>query len=135
MKYLVLVVAACAILGVAGSGVGASARHRIPEGLYGGEHASLRVFAKGAEIDLECAHGFVTKTMRVNHDGTFDIVGTLSTERGPMRGPDRPVRVTGTLTGSTLVFTVRDEPFEPGSAEYGPFTVTLGEKSSYAKCM
>lgn len=112
-----------------------AARRRLPQGDYGGEHASLRVFGKGAEIDLECAHGFVTRTIRIDHDGTFDVTGSLSIERGPARLPERPVRVTGTVAGDRIEFTVRDEPFEPGGNVYGPFTVTLGAASSYARCM
>src|ERR1051325_5191219 len=65
--------------------------HRIATGVWGGEHISMKVGAKSASIEYDCASGVINGPLVVNSNGEFNLHGTHSMERGgPLRADQEP---------------------------------------------
>src|SRR3982074_2046571 len=63
----------------------------VASGTWGGEHIILEVSEKGAEVELDCAHGEVTQHITLGKHGDFDVAGTFTTEHGgPVRRDENP---------------------------------------------
>ena len=110
----------------------------LPEGKWGGKGARLEVTAKGAEVELDCAHGTIDAPLVLNADGAFDVKGKLVLERpGPAfeSGPDQglAVRYKGTLEGDTLSLTiVRDDA---SAKPLSNVKATRGGDAKLTKCL
>src|SRR5204863_9014042 len=81
-------------------------------GLWGGQHISLKVSAKGATIEYDCAHASIDRAIVLDRNGHFNVSGRQFQERG---GPSRqgeqagyPVVFSGEVKGKTLTLTVQN---------------------------
>jgi hypothetical protein len=104
--------------------------------LWGGQHISLEVTDRGAEINYDCAHGSITETIVPNGEGKFVAKGVHVRERpGPIReGEDdsQPAKYSGSIEGDTMTLTVTLS----GSEEaVGTFTLTRGKAGRVRKCL
>lgn len=106
---------------------------RVPEGAWGGSGASLQVGAKGAEVELNCAHGGIEEPLTLDESGAFRARGYWVREGGPSMDPEdrRPAVYSGSLEGRTLTLRVS---VEDPKRELGPFTLVLGEPARLSKC-
>ena len=103
-------------------------------GTWGGEHIILEVSEKGADVEFDCAHGQVTQTMTVDHQGEFDVAGTFTLEHGgPVRRDERTpptsARYSGHVDGSTMSLTVT-----AGKDTVGVFNLSRGSQPKLTKC-
>ena|SRR5687768_13362630 len=125
-----MLAAACAACGAA---TDPGALDRVPEGPWGGEHLSLLVHAAGAAVDLDCARGEITVSLRLQPDGAFRLPGYYVREVGPQLEVEnrQPVTWSGTSDGQrlTLSFT-----FDDGSGGEGPFTAFAGAPAAVQQC-
>src|SRR2546423_4283331 len=72
---------------------------RIATGVRGGEHISMKVGAKLATIEYDCANGRIDGPLVVDSSGHFSIRGTHKMERGgPVRLGDEPKPIPATYT-------------------------------------
>src|SRR5829696_6233909 len=73
----------------------------IPEGTWGGPHINMKVDAKSATIEYDCASGVIKGPLIVDRDGNFNLRGIHRMERGgPVRADEKPNEVPATYTGS-----------------------------------
>src|SRR5581483_3873216 len=92
----------------------------LPKGTWGGDHITLQVTEKGADVEFDCAHGRITQPIRLDHKGNFNLRGTFAPEHG---GPvlrdegshDEPVRYVGHTDGRTMTLTVNREKEKLGA--------------------
>ena len=106
----------------------------VSEGSWGGEHMILEVSAKGAEIELDCAHGEITQHLSLDRHGNFDVAGTFAPEHGgPLlrdeNTPPKQARYSGHVDGNTMSLTVT-----AGKEKVGMFTLTRGSHPLLRKC-
>ena len=106
----------------------------VASGTWGGEHIVLEVSEKGAEVELDCAHGEVTQHITLGKHGDFDVAGTFSPEHGgPVRRDENPrpapARYFGRVEGDTMNLTVT-----VGKEKVGDFTLTRGSRPNVTKC-
>src|ERR1051325_8524546 len=74
-------------------------RH-ISTGSWGGQHISMKVGAKSATIEYDCANGMIDGPLVVDADGHFNLRGTHQVERGgPVRENDNSKGQPATYTG------------------------------------
>ena len=107
----------------------------LPEGDWGGAHASLTVARDGGRLDFDCAHGTLKEAIAPGEDGRFDVPGVYVQERpGPVR-PDDPAgaaaRYFGSISGDTMTLSVR---LSGTDVEVGPYTLTRGRLARVVKC-
>lgn len=107
---------------------------RIPIGNWGGQHINMKVGAKSATIEYDCATGVIQGPLLVDRDGNFNLRGTHTMQRGgPVRADEKPNEVPATYTGSikgnmmTLKLKVSDEEVET-------FTLEKGKQGELFKC-
>ena len=102
-------------------------------GVWGGDQLILEVVADGADLEFECARGRITKAVKLDRKGDFDLPGTFSPEgHGPVRddaGPAAQARYRGHVEGETLTLTVTR-----GEERMGPFTLTRDRRPILKKC-
>jgi hypothetical protein len=106
----------------------------VSEGSWGGEHMILEVSAKGAEIELDCAHGQIAQRISLDRHGDFDVAGTFAPEHGGpvLRDetmPPKQARYSGHVDGNTMSLTVT-----AGKEKVGMFTLTRGSHPLLRKC-
>jgi hypothetical protein len=106
----------------------------VSEGSWGGEHMILEVSAKGAEIELDCAHGQIAQHISLDRHGNFDVAGTFAPEHGgPVlrdeNTPPKQARYSGHVDGNTMSLTVT-----AGKETVGMFTLTRGSHPLLRKC-
>ena len=106
----------------------------VATGAWGGEHIVLEVSEKGAEVELDCAHGEVTQHISLGRHGDFDVAGTFTPEHGgPVRRDENPqpasARYFGRVEGDTMSLTVT-----LGKEKVGDFTLTRGGRPNLTKC-
>jgi hypothetical protein len=85
---------------------------RIATGVWGGEHINMKVRAKSATIEYDCATGVIAGPLVVDRSGHFSLRGTHKMERGgPVRLGDEPKPVpatyTGSIKGNTMTLTLK----------------------------
>lgn len=128
VALLVILLAVCSIV--------AETRRmqRIPIGNWGGQHINMKVGAKSATIEYDCATGVIQGPLLVDRDGNFNLRGTHTMQRGgPVRADEKPNEVPATYTGSikgnmmTLKLKVSDEEVET-------FTLEKGKQGELFKC-
>ena len=111
----------------------AAGETKLTEGVWGGDRMILTVRADGADVEMECAHGRVTQSIRVDDKGRFDLAGTYEAETpGPSRDdgpPPAPARYQGTIKGETMTLVVNR-----GDQQIGTFELTRGRQPFLKKC-
>jgi hypothetical protein len=107
----------------------------LAEGIWGGPHIQMTIESKGASLEMDCAHGVISKPILVGKDGRFRVSGTYSPEHaGPVRESDekgRPAVYTGRLEGETLSLGIAYESGE----DVGTFELVHGRASRITKCL
>jgi len=108
--------------------------NRIATGVWGGQHISMKVGAKSAAIEYDCASGMIDGPLLVHSDGTFNLPGTHTMQRGgPIRADDNPTahpaRYTGSIKGHTMTLTLRI-----GDEDVETFTLEKGKAGELFKC-
>jgi hypothetical protein len=98
--------------------------NRIATGVWGGPHISIKVGAKSAAIEYDCAKGVIDGPLTVDSDGHFNLHGTHTMERGgPVRADEnpkgQPASYTGSIKGNTMTLTLKlaDEDVETFTLE------------------
>ena len=107
---------------------------RISKGMWGGEHISMKVGAKSATIEYDCAHGVIDGPLAIDADGHFSLHGTHHMERGgPIRAgaiaKGQPATYTGSIDGKTMTLALKI-----GDGEAETFTLEKGKEGKLVKC-
>jgi hypothetical protein len=107
---------------------------RIATGVWGGEHIKMKVGAKSATIEYDCASGTINGPLVTASDGHFNLRGTHKMERGgPVRLGDDPKSIPatyiGSIHGNTMTLTLK-----LGDAEDETFTLEKGKTGELFKC-
>jgi len=128
-----LAMVCCALLGSAVL-VAAKGGRTLPSGTWGGEHVSLEVSNRGAMLEFDCAHGEITRPIKPDAHGRFNVPGTFTMEHGgPVRRDEKPssapARYSGQITGDTITLTVTR-----GKEKLGTYTLKRGEAPKLMKC-
>ena len=108
-------------------------RH-ISTGLWGGEHIRMKVGARSATIEYDCANGVIEGPLEIDADGHFNLHGTHHMERGgPIRADasskGQPASYSGSITGNTMTLTLK-----VGDGEAETFTLEKGNEGKLVKC-
>lgn len=108
--------------------------HRIATGVWGGQHISMKVGAKSATIEYDCANGVINGPLVVNRNGEFNLHGTHAMERGgPIRADaepkQHPATYTGSIKGNTMTLTVK-----LAGSDDETFTLEKGNPGELVKC-
>lgn len=129
-SFVVLVVMLPAVFSV----IARSVVQTIPAGTWGGQHIHMKVGAKSATIEYDCASGEIKGPLVVDRDGNFNLRGVHRIERGgPIRADEKPNEVPATYTGSikgntmTLNLKLSDSDMET-------FTLEKGKEGELFKC-
>jgi hypothetical protein len=106
----------------------------VSKGTWGGDHILLTVNDRGAEVELDCAHGEITEPMKLDRKGNFDLAGTFAPEHGgPIMRDETSnaakARYTGHSDGKTMTLILVLE-----SEKLGPYTLTYNRQSNLMKC-
>jgi hypothetical protein len=105
----------------------------LPAGSWGGDKLILEVVADGAEVEFECARGRISKAIKLDRRGDFDLPGTLGAEgRGPVRdgaSAATKARYRGHVERDTMTLTVVS-----GNERMGPYTLTRDRRPILKKC-
>jgi hypothetical protein len=107
---------------------------RIATGVWGGEHISIKVGAKSATIEYDCAHGVINGPLVVDSNGHFNLRGMHSMERGgPVRADDNPKQhpatYTGSIKGNTMTLNLKLD-----DSDVETFTLEKGKAGELFKC-
>ena len=107
---------------------------RISTGLWGGPHIRMKVHAKSAAIEYDCATGVIDGPLYVNADGHFNLRGIHRSERGgPVRADDSgkgaPATYSGSIEGSTMTLTLKI-----GDGDEETFKLEKGKEGELFKC-
>ncbi|HEX3250904.1 MAG TPA: hypothetical protein VHS05_15835 [Pyrinomonadaceae bacterium] len=107
---------------------------RISTGLWGGQHISMKVGAKSATIEYDCANGVIDGPLVVDAHGDFSLRGTHRAERGgPIRADEssngQPATYTGTIEGNKMTLTLK-----VGDGEAETFILEKGKEGELFKC-
>ena len=86
--------------------------HTPLDGYWGGDRANLTIDAKGAQIELDCAHGTFATPAKLDRNGRFSSDGVFviyppGPDRVDAPDPRRAANYSGKLTGSTLTLAVK----------------------------
>jgi len=107
---------------------------RITVGVWGGEHISMKVGAKSATLEYDCASGVIDGPLVVDSNGQFNLHGKHKMERGgPVRlgeeAKQLPATYTGSIKGNTMTLTLKI-----ADAEDETFTLEKGKPGALFKC-
>jgi len=107
---------------------------RIATGVWGGPHISIKVGAKSATVEYDCASGVINGPLRTDAYGRFDLQGIHRMERGgPVRADDKPAEhpatFTGSIKGNTMELTLK-----VGDSDAETFTLKKGKPGELFKC-
>lgn len=103
---------------------------------WGGEHVRLTEREGGASLEFDCASGEITRPLRPDAEGRFDLPGTFTRKSpGPRRvgltPAARPARYSGRVEGQTMTLTVTlAETDQPPDT----YTLTRGSVGRLGKC-
>ena len=131
-----IVTVTCVLLALANLPVSAVAKKRgLPAGLWGGQHISLKVSAKGAKVEYDCAHATIDRAIVLDRNGRFNASGRQFQERGgPVRQGEPAgyaVTFSGEVKGKTMTLTVLNTSTKE---EIGTFTLARGATPKLFKC-
>ena len=107
---------------------------RIPTGTWGGEHINMKVGAKSATIEYDCATGVIQGPLVVDRDGNFNLRGTHRMQRGgPVRADetanDHPATYTGSIKGNTMTLNLK-----LSDSDVETFTLEKGKEGELVRC-
>ena len=107
---------------------------RIPTGLWGGPHISMKVGATSATIEYDCATGVIDGPLLVDAQGHFNLHGIHRMEHGgPIRADEKPkgqpATYTGSIAGHTMTLTLK-----LGEGDEETFTLEKGKEGELFKC-
>jgi hypothetical protein len=108
-------------------------RH-ISTGVWGGQHISMKVGAKSATIEYDCAHGVIDGPLVVDADGNFNLRGKHHMQHGgPIRADEssegQPATYTGSIKGNEMTLRLK-----LGDEEPQEFTLEKGKEGELVKC-
>jgi hypothetical protein len=104
-------------------------------GVWGGQGIALKVSAKGAEVEFDCAHGQIPQPIKLDKHGDFEVAGTFTAEHGgPVRRDETlqaaPTRYSGHVDGDSMSLTVSLDKRQVGS-----YTLTRGSQGHITRCL
>jgi hypothetical protein len=107
---------------------------RIPTGNWGGQHINMKVTAKSATIEYDCATGTIQGPLVVDHDGNFNLHGTHRMQRGgPVRADEtpneHPVTYTGSIKGNRMTLNLKLNDLDEET-----FTLEKGKEGELFRC-
>jgi len=107
---------------------------RIPTGTWGGQHINMKVGAKSASIEYDCATGTIRGPMVVDSEGNFTLRGTHRMQRGgPVRADetpnDHPATYTGSIKGNTMTLNLK-----LSDSDVETFTLEKGKEGELFRC-
>ena len=107
---------------------------RIPTGTWGGQHISMKVGAKSASIEYDCATGAIQGPLVVDRNGHFNLRGTHSMQRGgPVRADEtpkaHPATYTGSIKGNAMMLNLKI-----ADGEVETFTLEKGKEGELFRC-
>ena len=123
------------LLGVLLMSVTAMKQQRIASGVWGGQHINIKVGAKSATIEYDCASGVIDGPLVVDSDGNFKLRGTHTMQRGgPVRADEAPRKApatyTGSIKGNTMTLTMKLDD----SSDEETFTLERGKDGELFRC-
>lgn len=106
----------------------------IPTGNWGGQHINMKVGAKSATIEYDCATGVIQGPLVVDSSGNFKLKGTHRRQHGgPIRegesANDHPATFTGSIKGNTMTLNLKI-----GDSEVETFTLEKGKEGELFRC-
>lgn len=106
----------------------------IPTGNWGGQHINMKVGAKSATIEYDCATGTIDGPLVVDGDGNFNLRGTHRMQRGgPTRADetpnDHPATYTGSIKGNTMTLHLKIS-----DSDEETFTLEKGKEGVLFRC-
>jgi hypothetical protein len=107
---------------------------RIPTGTWGGPHINMKVGAKSASIEYDCATGTIRGPLVVDSEGNFTLRGTHRMQRGgPVRADetpnDHPATYTGSIKGNTMTLHLK-----LSDSDVETFTLEKGKEGELFRC-
>src|SRR6202166_227392 len=107
----------------------------VATGVWGGQGIALKVSAKGADVEFDCAHGQIPQPIKLDKHGDFEVAGTFTAEHGgPVRRGETlqpaPARYSGHVDGDTMSLTVSLDKRQVGS-----YTLTRGSQGHITRCL
>jgi hypothetical protein len=107
---------------------------RIPTGTWGGQHINMKVGAKSASIEYDCATGKIRGPLVVDSEGNFTLRGTHRMQRGgPVRADetpnDHPATYTGSIKGNTMTLHLK-----LSDSDVETFTLEKGKEGELFRC-
>ena len=110
-------------------------QQHIASGVWGGQHINIKVGAKSATIEYDCASGVIDGPLVVDSDGNFKLRGTHTMQRGgPVRADEAPRKApatyTGSIKGNTMTLTMKLDD----SADEETFTLERGKDGELFRC-
>ena len=110
-------------------------KRTLAKGVWGGQHISFDVSAKGSKIEYDCAHATIDRTIVLDGKGHFNVSGRQFPERGgPVREGDQSsyaVVFSGEVKGQTMTLNVRNSSTRE---DLGTFTLVHGAQPELFKC-
>ena len=126
---------ACLLLVLVSLPVSAKKKRGLPAGLWGGEHISFNVSAKGAKVEYDCAHATIDRAIALDGNGHFNVSGRQFHERGgPVRQGEQSgyaVTFSGEVKGRTLALAVHNSETKE---DLGTFNLVHGAQPKLFKC-
>ena len=112
----------------------AKKQQRIATGVWGGQHIHIKVGAKSATIEYDCASGVINGPLVVDSNGNFKLRGIHRMERGgPVRSDEQPRQIpatySGSVKGNTMTLTLRLT-----DSDEETFTLERGKDGELFKC-
>ena len=106
----------------------------IATGNWGGQHINMKVGAKSATIEYDCATGVINGPLVVDGDGHFKLRGTHRMLRGgPTRADetpnDHPATYTGSIKGDTMTLNLKIS-----DSDEETFTLEKGKEGELFRC-
>ena len=108
-----------------------------PDEIWGGDHIQIDVHGDIAKAEFDCAHGEISRALKPDAQGNFDLPGTLVQESaGPTRSDRMPaartVNYRGKIEGDSMTLSIT---FSDGNESAGTFTLKRGKHGRIRKCM
>ena len=126
--WILALLVACFVIAEAGN------MQSIPPGNWGGQHINMKVGAKSATIEYDCATGVIQGPLVVKSDGNFNLRGTHRMQRGgPTRADetpnDHPATYTGSIRGNTMTLNLK-----LSDSDVETFTLEKGKEGELFRC-
>ena len=120
-------------------GLGCTEPESLPlvSGEWGGEHLGLVVTTARADVEFDCATGWITLPITTDRTGRFQIDGVYSPGHGgPIRDgevlPEHPAIYSGLVRGELMSLSVAVPAL---SVTLGPYALRRGAPAGVFKCL